>query len=167
MVKSFLRELEAKESFHLFGTVLQSQLKMDQKEDLSSSHPAQQVFIVSQDLRLTSCLRVTQFYKTILNLQRFWDASRMMKTRLLSGKQSRAYHFELWLTTQGVDRLHFRLQSRLNFKRLRNCSVPQREPFPTFQLSQQTDLVAGIMETVSWACFIWGPGDEEFCLDSK
>lgn len=71
MVKSFLRELEAKESFHLFGTVLQSQLKMDQKEDLSSSHPAQQVFIVSQDLRLTSCLRVTQFYKTILNLQRF------------------------------------------------------------------------------------------------
>jgi hypothetical protein len=28
-------------------------------------------------------------------------------------------------------------------------------------------LFAAIMETVSWACFIWGPGDEEFCLDSK
>lgn len=76
---------------------------MDQNEDLPSSHPVQQVFTVSQDLRLTSCLRVTQFYKTILNLQRFWDASRMMKTRPLSGKQSRAHHFEPWLKTQGVD----------------------------------------------------------------
>ena len=100
----FSEGAEAKESFHLFGIVLLwSQIKMDQNEDLSSSHPVQQVFTVSQDLRLTSCLRVTQFYKTILNLQRFWDASRMMKTRPLSGKQSRAHHFEPWLKTQGVD----------------------------------------------------------------
>lgn len=44
---------------------------MDQNEDLSSLHPVQQVIPVSKDLRLTSCLRVTHFYKTVLNLQRF------------------------------------------------------------------------------------------------
>lgn len=61
------------------------------------------VYTASQDPRLTSCWSATQFYKTVLNLQRLGDASRMMKTTHLSGKKSRARHFEPWLPTQSVD----------------------------------------------------------------
>lgn len=102
-----------------------SQIKMDQNEDLSSLHPVQQVFPVSKDLRLTSCLRVTHFYKTVLNLQRVWDPSRTMKTRHLSGKQSTTHQVESWLTTQGDDSfISDWSQDLLNFN-IRTPSFPQ------------------------------------------
>lgn len=110
VAKSFLREPSAKEWSHLFGIMLSwSQIKMDHNEDLSNSYPAQ-AFTVSQDLRLTSSLWFTQSYDTVLNLQRFGDASRMMKTRHLSGKQSSSHYFEPWAYDPECWQFHFRLQ---------------------------------------------------------
>lgn len=94
---------------------------------------------------LTICLRVTQFYKTVLNLQRFQDASRMTKTRLLSRKQSRVHHFESWLPTQSVDSFTSDCSKDLTSRSFRTVQSHRESLFP----------VSSSLNSLMWWQVLW------------
>lgn len=157
MVESFLKELWVKESPHLFGMVLSwSQIKKDQNEDLSSSPPAQQALTVSQDPRLTSCLRVTQVYKTVLNLQRFWDASRMMKTRHFLG--SRAEHI-IWSSGSQSKVLTASLQT--------SVKTWLRDPLKQFSSTGRVFCQSPALNRLTWLQVLWTHQVELLYLRSR
>lgn len=68
--------------------------------------------------------------------------------------------------TQSVDSFTSDCSKDLTSRSFKTAQSHRHSLFP-ISLSEQIDMVAGIMETASWVFYIWDSEDEEFCFNSK